>query len=81
MLRNPSTDITSTALHGKVEGKRGRPAMIYIDNIKKNTELSLIQIVRRRDADRSRRSIVHACGFELFAVIKDNVVYVRQSDR
>ena len=50
-LRNPRTNLMSTVLQGKVEGKRnrGRPPTTYIDNIKKDSGLSLSQIVRRSD--------------------------------
>ena len=47
-VRNPRTDLMSTVLQGKVQGKRnrGRPAMTYIDNIKKDSSLTKSQIVR-----------------------------------
>ena len=38
-VRNPRTDLMSTVLQGKVDGKigRGSPAMTYIDNIEKDS--------------------------------------------
>ncbi len=50
-VRNPRKDLMSTVLQGKANGKRNRwrPAMTYIDNIKKGSCLSLSQIVRQCD--------------------------------
>ena len=62
-VRNLRTDLMSTVLQGKVDGKRnrGRPAMTYIDNIKKDSGLSLSQIVRRcEDRDDWRRVVANA---------------------
>ena len=63
-VRNPRTDLMSTVLQGKVEGKRGRgrPAMTYIDNIKKDSGLSLSQIVRRSEDRDDWRSVVAKAG-------------------
>ena len=62
-VRNPRTDLMSTVLQGKVDGKRnrGRPAMTYIDNIRKDSGLSLSQIVRRcEDRDDWREVVANA---------------------
>ena len=57
-------DLMSTVLQGKVEGKRGRgrPAMTYIGNIKKDSGLSLSQIVRRSEDRDDWRSVVAKAG-------------------
>ena len=54
----------STVLQGKVEGKRGRgrPAMTY--NIKKDSRLSLSQIVRCSDDWQSVVAKAGAANFE-----------------
>ena len=56
--------IVKKILEGKVEGKRGRgrPAMTYIDNIKKDSGLSLSQIVRRSEDRDDWRSVVAKAG-------------------
>ena len=63
-VRNHCTDLMSSVLQGKVEGKRGRgrPAMTYIDNIKKDSGLSLSQIVRRSEDRDDWRSVVAKAG-------------------
>ena len=54
----------SSVLQDKVEGKRGRgrPAMTYIDNIKKDSGLSLSQIVRRSEDRDDWQSVVAKAG-------------------
>ena len=62
-VRNPRTNLMSTVLQGKVEGKRsrGRPTNTYIENIRKDSGLSLSQIVRRsEDRDVWRRVVAYA---------------------
>ena len=63
-VRNPRTDLMTTVLQGKVEGKRnrGRPSMIYIDNIMKDSGLSLSQIVRRSENRDDWRRVVANAG-------------------
>ena len=66
-VRNPRTDLMSTVLQGKVEGKRGRgrPEMTYID-IKKDSGLSLSQIVRLSEDSDDWWSVVTKAGAAYF---------------
>ena len=68
-VRNPRIDLMPLVIQDKVEGKRGRgrPAMTYIDNLKKDSGLSLNQIVMRSEDRDDWRSVVaktRAANFE-----------------